>query len=61
MRDYYTIHEVSLLFAVSPKTVRRWIATGNCVAIRLPGSRLIRVDVSSLHLISEPVQRKWVI
>ena len=43
-----TITEVAELYRVSTKTVRRWIAAGEVKAYKLPGKRLIRIDVDSL-------------
>jgi excisionase family DNA binding protein len=59
MRDYYTINEVAEIYNVSWKTVRRWIQRGTCKAIRLPGSNLIRIDITSLDGISKPRNSPW--
>lgn len=59
MRDYYTINEVAQIYNVSWKTVRRWIQRGECKAIRLPGSNLIRIDITSLDVISKPRTQPW--
>lgn len=43
-----TIEEVANVFKVSQRSVRRWIASGELKAYRLPGDRLIRIEVESL-------------
>lgn len=43
-----TIEEVANVFKVSQRSVRRWIASGDLKAYRLPGDRLIRIEVESL-------------
>ena len=48
MMEDLTVPEVAELFRVSTKTVRRWIARGYIRAYKLPGNRLIRIDVDSL-------------
>ncbi len=54
MDEYLTIQEVAAIYAVSEKTVRNWITEGKLEARRI-GGRLIRIESSSLKLLSEPV------
>ena len=49
-----SIYEVAMLFGVSTKTVRRWISRGEVRAYKLPGGRLIRIDVDSISDITRP-------
>lgn len=59
MDQLITIKDAAERFAVTPKTVRRWIADGKIEAHRC-GGRLIRIDVHSLYMMREPVQFKGV-
>lgn len=47
MSDYLTINETAEMFAVSTRTVRRWIEDGTVKAYRV-GQRLLRIDIDSV-------------
>ncbi|MBN9104214.1 MAG: helix-turn-helix domain-containing protein [Propionibacteriaceae bacterium] len=47
MTDQLTIPQVAERFGVAPKTVRRWIASGELPARRL-GPRVIRIDAADV-------------
>lgn len=55
MDDYLTIAEVSEIYGVSKKTVRRWISRNHVVAYRMRGGQALRIDAASLDGILEPV------
>lgn len=55
MDNMLTIAEIAEVYAVSTKTVRRWISDYELEAWRLPGGRLLRIDAASLDRIIEPV------
>ena len=55
MDELITIRDAAERFAVSEKTVRRWISEGKVEAYRC-GGRLIRIDAHSLYMMREPVQ-----
>lgn len=55
MDGYLTISEVAEIYAVSEKTVRRWISSSQIIAYKVGGGRTIRIDSSSLGGILEPV------
>lgn len=44
-----TIADAAERWDVSTKTVRRWIARGEVQAVRLPGGRLLRVNLESIQ------------
>jgi excisionase family DNA binding protein len=52
-----TIQETAQTLHVSIKTVRRHIENGRIPALRLPGSKVIRVPESSLINALEPVHQ----
>jgi excisionase family DNA binding protein len=54
MDDLLTLKEVAERFAVSQRTVRRWIEDGKIRAYR-PGGKLIRIDAHSLDFLYEEV------
>lgn len=45
-----TVAQAADFWGVSTKTVRRWIARGDVSAVRLPGNRLLRVDLDSIQV-----------
>ena len=47
MSDYLTLNETAEMFAVSTRTVRRWVDDGTIKAYRV-GARLLRVDLDSV-------------
>lgn len=55
MDELISINEAANRFAVTPRTIRQWIADGKIEAYRL-GGRVIRIDVHSLYSLREPVQ-----
>lgn len=55
MNDFMTIRDFAEMYRVSDKTIRRWIASGELPAERLPGGRLIRIDVANLQKLTRPV------
>jgi excisionase family DNA binding protein len=57
MDDLLTLKEVAERFAVSQRTVRRWIEDGKIRAYR-PGGKLIRIDAHSLDFLYEEVHYK---
>ncbi len=50
-----TIQEIADMYRVSTKTVRRWISRGDLKAERLPGNRMIRVDIANIANLTKPV------
>ena len=56
MKKKITIREAAETFAVSPKTIRRYIETGRITAYRL-GPKMIRLDPDEVaeQLLSTPV------
>lgn len=44
-----SIQHAAERFGVTTRTVRHWIATGEITGYRLPGGRLIRVDMSEIE------------
>mgnify|MGYP000028146389 FL=1 len=55
MDSWLTIAQIAETYAVSTKTVRRWITQYELEAWRLPGGRLLRIDSASLDRVIEPV------
>jgi excisionase family DNA binding protein len=49
-----TIHQAAEALDLTPKTIRRYIASGRLKATRL-GPRLIRVDKASLLTLHQPI------
>lgn len=47
-----SIEEAASRVGVSPRTVRNWIATGEIKGWRLPGGRLIRVDMDEINALT---------
>ena len=52
--QFGTIKDAAILYGVSTKTVRRWVAAGRLDAYRM-GDRLIRVDLSSDARLMAPI------
>ena len=58
-RRLVSLHEAAEILAVSPKTVRRYIAAGDLEAVRL-GRRTIRIKTESLdRLINAHPVNAW--
>jgi excisionase family DNA binding protein len=55
MDDFMTIRELAEMYRVSEKTIRRWISSGHLDAERLPGGRLIRIDIANLERLTQPI------
>lgn len=45
---FITIDEAADYYRVTPKTIRRMISRGDLRAVRLPGTRIVRLRVADL-------------
>jgi excisionase family DNA binding protein len=52
--SWLTLQAAAERAQVAPRTIRRWIASGDVHAVRL-GARLIRVDAASLDALARPL------
>ncbi len=49
LNDLVTIKDAAEYCKVDYKTVRNWISNGHITGYRLPGSRLLRVDLKEIE------------
>ncbi len=49
-----TIADAAERLSVSPKTIRRYVASGALTAVRI-GPRLVRVELASLERLGRPI------
>ena len=54
-RRLVSLQDAASYFGVSTKTIRRYIARGDVAACRLPGSKLLRIDLADLDSSAAPV------
>jgi excisionase family DNA binding protein len=55
VHNFGTIEDAAQYVGVHTKTIRRAIAAGRLTGYRLPGSRLIRVDMNELDAVMSPI------
>ena len=54
-RRLASIEKVAAYLDASPRTVRNYIAAGKLTGYRLPGNRLIRVDLNEVDAVLRPI------
>lgn len=54
-REMVTQEQVAERYGVTVKTVRNWIARGIITGYRMPGGRLIRIDLNEVERAMTPI------
>ncbi len=54
-RRYASQQDAATYYGVTDRTIRNWISRGLIHGYRLPGSRLVRVDLNELDSLTVPI------
>lgn len=54
-RNLGTLQQAALIYGCHSRTVRRMVSNGDLTGYRLPGSRLLRIDLDELEAKLRPI------